>query len=88
MCLQVCVPIDPDAAWEFDPDEVPTVHDLIGELKAGSGQFTSDAKWELTSLAPSMSLFQQSFLQPLVRSCQKELNEKAHTSSKKATLQW
>lgn len=29
---KVCVPIDPAAAWEFDPDEVPTVQQLVKEL--------------------------------------------------------
>lgn len=29
---KVCVPIDPAAAWEFDPDEVPTVQQLVQEI--------------------------------------------------------
>jgi hypothetical protein len=29
---KVCVPINPAAAWEFDPDEVPTVQQLVKEL--------------------------------------------------------
>jgi DNA primase small subunit len=29
---KVCVPIDPEAAWEFDPEEVPTVQQLVQEL--------------------------------------------------------
>jgi DNA primase small subunit len=29
---KVCVPIDPDAAWEFDPDDVPTVQQLLQEI--------------------------------------------------------
>ena len=32
--LQVCVPIDPAAAAEFDPDAVPTVGGLLNELNA------------------------------------------------------
>lgn len=70
------MPIDPEAVWEFDPDEVPNVHDLVAEVKAGSGG-DGTPHWERTSLAPSMRIFQQSFLQPLLRSCQKALNEKA-----------
>lgn len=41
---KVCVPIDPAAAWDFDPDEVPTVQQLVAEMnqqqqqpKDGSG---------------------------------------------------
>lgn len=26
------MPIDPAAAWDFDPDEVPTVQQLVKEL--------------------------------------------------------
>lgn len=30
---KVCVPIDPEAAWDFDPEEgVPTVQQLVKEL--------------------------------------------------------
>ena len=29
---KVCVPIDPEAAWDFDPDNVPTVQQLVQEL--------------------------------------------------------
>lgn len=30
--LQVCVPLDPDQAMDFDPDTVPTVGGLLNEL--------------------------------------------------------
>jgi hypothetical protein len=29
---KVCVPIDPEQAWQFDPDAVPTVQQLVQEL--------------------------------------------------------
>jgi hypothetical protein len=29
---KVCVPIDPAAAWDFDPETVPTVQQLVKEL--------------------------------------------------------
>lgn len=29
---KVCVPIDPEAAWDFDPDDVPTVQQLVQEI--------------------------------------------------------
>lgn len=28
----MCIPIDPSAAWEFDPEAVPTVQQLLTEL--------------------------------------------------------
>lgn len=34
---KVCVPIDPDHAWEFDPDAVCTVGGLLNQLNSGSG---------------------------------------------------
>ena len=77
--LQVCVPIDPKAAWDFDPDEVPTVHDLIDEVKAGASG-PGMPHWERTSLAPSIRIFQDGFLQPLQRACQKLLNDKARSN--------
>eukprot|EP00951_Prasinocladus_malaysianus_P000635 scaffold4532_cov41-Prasinocladus_malaysianus.AAC.1 len=36
---KVCVPIDPETAWEFDPMSVPTVSQLLEELN----QSDSDA---------------------------------------------
>jgi hypothetical protein len=33
---KVCVPIDPEAAWEFDPDTVCTVGGLLNQLNSGS----------------------------------------------------
>lgn len=38
---KVCVPIQPSAAWQFDPDAVPTVQELVQQLEqlpAGSVQ--------------------------------------------------
>ena len=32
--LQVCVPMDPEEVWDFNPEEVPTVHQLLREAKA------------------------------------------------------
>ena len=34
---QVCVPIDPELAWEFDPDAVPTVASLLTQLNSSKG---------------------------------------------------
>lgn len=35
--LQVCVPLDPATADDFNPDTVPTVGSLLNELNANSG---------------------------------------------------
>lgn len=31
------MPIDPEQAWEFDPDAVPTVASLLTQLNQGTG---------------------------------------------------
>ena len=46
---KVCVPIDPEAAWDFDPDNVPTVQQLVQELaeqqqQAAAGDGAAGAK--------------------------------------------
>lgn len=33
---KVCVPIDPEHAWEFDPDTVCTVGGLLNQLNSGA----------------------------------------------------
>lgn len=40
---KVCVPIDPAAAWDFDPDQVPTVQQLVQELTEQQQAAGSDA---------------------------------------------
>ena len=30
---KVCVPIQPEAAWDFNPDTVPTVQELVQQLQ-------------------------------------------------------
>jgi len=37
---KVCVPIEPSAAWEFDPDGVPTVQQLCQQLAERQQQMT------------------------------------------------
>jgi len=40
---KVCVPIDPAEAWDFDPDNVPTVQQLVQELTEQQQQTAGDA---------------------------------------------
>lgn len=87
---QVCTPIDPDEAWGFDPETVPTVQQLLREArKVGSKRSDSSVpKWEQTSLASCMHFFKARFLQPLQQAAQKQFNDKARQSAAKPTLAW
>ena len=53
---KVCVPIDPEAAWEFDPDTVCTVGGLLNQLNSGSAAAAQvralRAGWLDSSAAP------------------------------------
>eukprot|EP00878_Enallax_costatus_P022155 GHUV01023495.1.p1 GENE.GHUV01023495.1~~GHUV01023495.1.p1 ORF type:complete len:301 (+),score=114.06 GHUV01023495.1:842-1744(+) len=78
---KVCVPIDPAAAWEFDPDEVPTVQQLVQEMneqqqQSGAQQQQVDG-WKGTSLEPYIDAFTIGFLAPLTSSNKAALNVKA-----------
>ena len=90
MCvMQVCVPMDPEEVWDFDPEEVPTVQQLLREADAGpKAAGGAKAKWDQTALAPCMRFFNSQFLQPLQVDCQKALNEKARAAAAKSTLVW
>lgn len=59
---KVCVPIDPAAAFKFDPDTVPTVHTLLAELPAKAA-----GKVGWASKAVCISEAEQSFLCAFLR---------------------
>ena len=40
---KVCVPLDPAAVDGFDPDDVPTVTSLLGELAAAAAKVSTKA---------------------------------------------
>lgn len=54
------MPIDPEAAWEFDPDAVPTVASLLGQLNANKGE-----DWADTDMAEAVQTFRACFLDAL-----------------------
>ena len=96
-CLQVCVPFTAADAPTFDPDAVPTVSQLLDELSAerqaregqpGSAAIEKGEGWRHTSLAPCMTEFVQSFLQPLCAAGRDELGSKAREVAAQPTLAW
>lgn len=85
---KVCVPIDPAEAWDFDPDNVPTVQQLVQELTEQQQQTAGDAArvakppgstegWKGTALEPHVTNFTENFLAALTASSRAALNERA-----------
>eukprot|EP00877_Chromochloris_zofingiensis_P001566 jgi/Chrzof1/1140/Cz01g42030.t1 len=89
---KVCIPIDPSAAWEFDPEAVPTVQQLLTELDTAPSatsaaseateQLRTDSSaqedaWQHTSLSASIKYFEDTFLAPLASAQRAVLNAKA-----------
>jgi len=50
---QVCVPMDPEEVWDFNPEVVPTVHQLLREAKAVQKSKKGEAK--TTGIASPLS---------------------------------
>ena len=90
---QVCIPIHPEEVWDFDPEGVPTVQQLLREAQAaratvGQSSLTGSQRWDQTSMAPCMRFFESHFLQPLLANAQTKFNEMARQAATKPTLAW
>lgn len=72
---KVCVPIDPAAAWDFDPDAVPTIHQLCSQLSKLPAPASDD--WRRTDMAACVDLFQSAFLDGLQAAGRGELAGKS-----------
>lgn len=85
------MPFDPEEVWDFDPEAVPTIQQLLKELglkPESKARVAEVAKWGQTSLAGCMHFFNRRFLQPLVSDSAHALNEKARQAAAKPTLAW
>jgi DNA primase small subunit len=83
---KVCVPIDPARAWEFDPDGVCTVGQLLNELNATSDlkQGTAAAASEAymtTDMGKAVETFRECFLDSLLKENKNALTEKARLAA-------
>eukprot|EP00884_Botryococcus_braunii_P022253 jgi/Botrbrau1/8711/Bobra.0311s0023.2 len=86
---KVCVPVDPSAAFDFNPDTVPTVWQLLEEVaQLGPPGDPAGPGREPPSLADSMRLFQEGFLQDLQAANRQELTAVARETAQEATLAW
>ncbi len=85
----MCVPVDPSAAFDFNPDTVPTVWQLLEEVALlGPPGDPSGGSREPPSLADSMRLFQEAFLQDLQASNKQSLSALARETAPEAALAW
>ncbi|KAK9794941.1 hypothetical protein WJX73_003217 [Symbiochloris irregularis] len=94
---KVCVPFAAVDAPTFDPDAVPTVSQLLDEFSAersarqehpGAAAMEKGEGWKHTSLASCMTVFVQSFLQPLCAAGREELGSKAREAAAQPSLAW
>jgi DNA primase small subunit len=85
---KVCVPIDPRHAWEFDPDTVCTVGQLLNELN-GNGELQSESEepaWKTTKMGQAVKTFEQCFLNGIQAENKAILMSRMKNSS--STLAW
>ncbi|PSR80618.1 hypothetical protein PHLCEN_2v6687 [Hermanssonia centrifuga] len=63
---RVCVPVDPRTIEKFNPENVPTINQLLQELDLGSQDATQNSEhhsdWEKTSLKPYVELMDRHVL--------------------------
>eukprot|EP00899_Mesostigma_viride_P000636 jgi/Mesvir1/10573/Mv21790-RA.1 len=94
---RVCVPMDPRNCRTFDPEKVPTLAQLLNELDAqgpSSGAGTTedadgrDDDIQMTSLASSLKIFHETFLDGLKSSVRAEFAAKAAEQARKPTMVW
>lgn len=84
---KVCVPIDPACAWEFDPDTVCTVGQLLNELNEGSkldGKADNpgnESAYMNTGMGKAVQTFRDCFLDALVKENKNVLTEKARAAA-------
>ncbi|KAG1654470.1 hypothetical protein FOA52_006072 [Chlamydomonas sp. UWO 241] len=78
---KVCIPIDPSAAYDFDPESVCTVAGLLEELAGIGAVGDKEEQWQHTALAGSVKLFESTFLDGCLASSRAELAAKARESA-------
>lgn len=75
---KVCVPlVDVSRAEEFDPDGVPTLETMLGEINGGSAPTA-------TSLAAYVGAFENTFLKPLYAELRGEALRKGREGRERA----
>jgi hypothetical protein len=71
---RICVPLNPQRIEEFDPNDVPSVEDILMQMDAA----TKDDKGNVrTALDNYMKTFQNAFLKPFVAEAHREAQKEA-----------
>ncbi|PSC73481.1 DNA primase small subunit [Micractinium conductrix] len=88
---KVCVPIDPENAWEFDPEGVATVGSLLNQLNSmtsGAAAAQGHEAWRATDMSTAVDTFRSCFLDSLTAEVKAGLAEKARVAAAEPTLAW
>ncbi|GAX75634.1 hypothetical protein CEUSTIGMA_g3078.t1 [Chlamydomonas eustigma] len=81
---KVCVPIDPQHAFDFDPEGVPTVHTLLKELEQIQDAVGDQSElWKKTAMAEFVKLFQEAFLDSCAAAGRSEVLTRSRTYASK-----
>ncbi|KAL4856707.1 DNA primase small subunit [Chlorella vulgaris] len=84
---KVCVPIDPEAAWEFDPETVCTVGGLLNQLNSNSAAAAQgEEPWRATDMSQAVETFRACFLDALQAEVKEGLAEKSRQAAAAPTL--
>jgi hypothetical protein len=78
----VCVPINPEHVWDFDPDHVTTVHDLLDTDEDGATAAAASAAME-----EAVHVFRSCFLDDVKAASRQALISKARTAASEG-LAW
>jgi DNA primase small subunit len=88
---KVCVPIDPAAAWDFDPEAVCTVGGLLNQLSAApppAAGAPAGEGWKATDMAAAVGTFHSCFLDALQVDSRSAVAAKARDAAAAPTLAW
>ncbi|PVG01324.1 prim-pol domain-containing protein [Serendipita vermifera] len=81
---RVCVPVDPKQVAQFEPETVPTVAQLLGELDSSSKSTSEEGAaggWESTSLKPYVDMLNEHNKKILQAEREKKMHESRNDMS-------
>lgn len=85
---KVCVPINPAAVWEFDPDGVCTVGSLLNQLNTSNKEAAAGEEYMKTDMAEAVHTFRGCFLDAMQSEAKGELAAKVRDAAAAPTLAW
>lgn len=79
---QVCIPMDPESIWSFDPETVVTVHALLDEDRG-----SPEAEAAAQAMQAALQTFHGCFLDELCAASKQSITAKARSAAQ-AGLAW